>query len=120
MGTLGASKAGTIPALAAAALLVALLRPAGAIGRAAVDRARVVFRHAEAARGDGPVWQGACRFGPTVFRDVYACVERGDDRIRQVGASPGRLTAEDPCQVPGGTPLPPVAAAPLGGPAVSP
>ena len=80
------------------------------VGAAAVERSRVeirpftcgwlvVFRDAEARCGDGPFWPGACRFGPAVFRDVYACILR-NGQIQQVGASqsPLSLDAEDRCQ----------------------
>ena len=80
------------------------------IGAAAVERSHVevrpstcgwmvVFHDAEARCGDGPFWPGACRFGPAVFRDVYACVLR-NGQIQQVGASqsPLSLDAEDRCQ----------------------
>lgn len=80
------------------------------VGAAAIERSRVevrpstcgwmvVFRDAEAHCGDGPFWPGACRFGPAVFRDVYACVLR-NGQIQQVGASqsPLSLDAEDRCQ----------------------
>ncbi len=86
------------------------------IGAAAIERSRVevwpstcgwmvVFRDAEAHCGDGPFWPGACRFGPAVFRDVYACVLR-NGQIQQVGASqsPLSLDAEDRCRcAPDGT-----------------
>ena len=80
------------------------------VGAAAIERSRVevrpstcgwmvVFRDAEAHCGDGPFWPGACRFGPAVFRDVYACVLR-NGQIQQVGASQSSLSldAEDRCQ----------------------
>jgi hypothetical protein len=101
----------------------------GVTGAAAVDRARlevrpsrvgwmVVLRDADAACGDGPFWPGACRFGPTVYRDVYVCVERDGSAIHQAGAStsPRPLGPEDLCQIAGGTPRPPVAPTPLEAP----
>ncbi|HOG47742.1 MAG TPA: hypothetical protein PLB78_14015 [Anaerolineae bacterium] len=86
------------------------------VGAAAIERSRVevwpsacgwmvVFHDAEARCGDGPFWPGACRFGPAVFRDVYACVLR-NGQIQQVGASqsPRSLDAEDRCRcAPDGT-----------------
>jgi hypothetical protein len=111
----------------AAARARAYLRPVA--GAAAVDRARVevrpsrvgwmvVLRDADAACGDASFWPGACRFGPAVYRDLYVCVERQHSAIRQVGAStsPRPLGPEDLCQLPGGTPRPPVAATPLEAP----
>ena len=83
---------------------------ANVIGAAAIEQSRVelrpsrcgwmvVFRDAEARCGDAPFWPGACRFGPAVFQDVYACVLR-DWQIQQVGGShsPQSLGAEDLCQ----------------------
>jgi len=59
----------------------------------------VIFREAYARCGEAPFWPGACRFGPAVFRDVYACVEREGWRIRRSGGcqSPYALAAEELC-----------------------
>jgi len=59
----------------------------------------VGFRDAEARRGDGSSWPGACRCGRAVFRDAYACVLR-NGQIQQIRASqsPLSLGAEDRCR----------------------
>jgi hypothetical protein len=59
----------------------------------------VIFRDAYASCDEGISFIGACRFAPTVYKDVYACVPQ-DWTIRGVGATkePVSVGAEDVCQ----------------------